>query len=292
MIPNFGFIALGAATACVNLCAPFFLGATIDHYQEHHELHIWHISAACISFILSPCIKLYTKIQLAKSNAATRLKLKQKSVQILIQHNRGSLPEGDIIEFVDNDVDGSIYLYHNIYFDISVSLAAICLSLIAIYNYHFSLLIAPIAAIIFSSLVYITSRTVIEKTYGRYVEQNTVLISNIISASQMKSGPSFDVFDELKKDTLMILCKTQLKISTLEAATGFSFLIGMSLLLYIGDQLLQSNAITLGALIASAMYIERILNPLGFLLGIYFSSAEAIYRRSRMVSLHGKTTFH
>ncbi len=292
MIYNFGFIVLGATTACINLGAPLFLGYAIDHYLKTHELHLWYILSACVGLILSPCVRLGSKFYLARSNAFTRLKLKQKSVNILIRHGEVSPPEGDIIEFVDNDIDNSIYLRHSIYYDISASISAIFIALLAIYSYHPILAIAPIAAIIFASLVFKSTQTITNNAYGQYVEMNTDLISKLLSAVKSKTRPPLTAFETLKSTTLQTLWKAQLKISTLEAISGLSFLIGISLLLYLGSNLLQKNALTIGAFVAAAMYIERILVPLSFLLGIYFSSAEALYRQSRVRSLHDREQTH
>jgi ABC-type bacteriocin/lantibiotic exporter with double-glycine peptidase domain len=286
MILNFGFIALGATAACINLGAPFFLGYAIDYYQKNHGLHLGYILFACGGLILSPCMRLGSKFYLARSNASTRLKLKQKTVNILIQHDKCSPSEGDIIEFVDNDIDNSIYLRHSIYYDASISIAAILISLLAIYNYHPILTLAPVAAIIFALLVFKFTRTITKNAYGQYVEMNTSLISKMLSAAKTKTRPPLITFTTLKNTALQTLWKTQLKISTLEAISGLSFLIGTSVLLYLGSYLLRTDALTIGAFIAAAMYIERILVPLNFLLGIYFSSAEALYRQSRVRSLH------
>lgn len=292
MIHNFGFIALGVASASVNLSSPFFLGQAIDYYQKNHELPILYLLATCSAFILAPCIRFGAKIYLARSNASTRLELKQRSVNFLIQHDKESLSEGDIIEFIDNDIDGSIYLHHNIYYDISTSIAAILMAFITIFNYHYLLSIAPIAAIAFSSAIYILTRKILNNAYGKYIEENTALTSKILSATHTKTSRPFIEFETLKTSVLDTLWRTQLKISSLEAISGLSFLIGISLLLYIGSELLAINALTTGEFIASAMYVERILIPLGFLIGIYFSTAEALYRRSRVHALHGREKAH
>ncbi|CAD5199726.1 ABC transporter ATP-binding protein [Pseudomonas sp. FEN] len=286
MIQNFRFIGLGGVAACINLSTPFLLGKLIDYYHAHNQLQLSYLLMACSGLILAPSLKLVNNIYLAHTNSSTRMKLKQKSLEILIKHNKNSPSEGDIIEYIDNDTDNSIYLHHSLYYDVSTSLTAIIIAFIAIFSYQPSLSIAPTAAILFASLICFLTQEKMKTAYGKYIEENTSLISKILSRTKTKDRPLFTRFKKHKALVLHTLWCTQLNISSLNAISGLSSLIGLSAILYIGSTLITANTLTLGELIASTMYIDRILIPLRFLVGIYFSTPEAFYRHSRVRLLH------
>jgi ABC-type bacteriocin/lantibiotic exporter with double-glycine peptidase domain len=115
-----------------------------------------------------------------------------------------------------------------------------------------------------------------------YVTQNTITIGKICEVlTLVKKNDPHLLNEDIKKINKLSL-SSSFKASTLEALSGSSYFVGISMMLCIGVYAVENNLMNIGAIFASAMYIERVLGPTTVLTSIYFSSREAFYRRSRI----------
>ena len=281
MFLNLRVILIGVAGALIGIAPPYLIGQAINLYTTHGEIDMLIISAACVLIIATPCGRLASHLYVQKLSTATRKKLKSRLTEKIIPKTT-SESSGAAIDLIDGDVEGSIYLYHNIYLDIASSLSALLPALFIVFHYNPSLTIAPLSAILYIATFKILTRKTYSSSYKKYVETNTELISNI---SNFRNSPSLSNHGHLKESNRQIKLLSLIsraKIALLELASNLSYLIGIILLFYIGSNSIANDTLSIGDFVSAAIYLERVLVPTAALVSIYYATGEARYRRMRI----------
>lgn len=274
---------LGLAVAFSSATSPFLIGNSINLYLVQDHSYILTISTACLLILATPALRLSANIYLEKISSNTRSNVKRQLLRILFTTNlSANRKSGELIDLIDGDVDGAMYLYHGIYLDITINATLIVLALLMIAYYYPVMIVAPLAGIIFSIAIYLSTKKNSSRLYSEYVTENTITIGKICD---LLKQPNIFYSDQLREDvkkinTLALL--SNLKVSVLAAISGASYLVGITTMLLIGFYALNNNIMNAGAIFASAIYIERVLSPTNALISIYFSSREAFYRRTRI----------
>lgn len=280
---NLRVIFMGIAVALSSIASPYLIGMAINSYVVHGEIEKLTIIFACLLIMTNPCLRVISSIYVKKISSLTRKSLKQSLIKKLITDaNPVSHTYGEIIDLVDGDVEGAIYLYHSIYLDVAQNLSIMLLSLYMIFNYNPTMLIAPLVAMLYSILLHLFSRKVPSEAYASYVDRNTDLISGIGESLAKKARPSFDFHRAQCAHVRTLSLFAHGKISTLEFLSGLSYLIGIMLLFKIGSDAIIGGTLSIGDFVSAAIYIERVLVPTTALIGIYYATSEALYRRARV----------
>lgn len=281
MILNLRVILIGIAGALIGIAPPYLIGQAINFYTRHGEIDTLIISAACVLIIATPCGRLASYLYIQKLSTATRKSLKTRLTEKIIPKTT-SENHGEAIDLIDGDVEGSIYLYHNIYLDIASSLSALLLALFIVLHYNPSLIIAPLSAILYIITFKILTRKTYLSSYKKYVETNTQLISSISNLRNSSSLSNLGFIKESNRQIKLLSLISRAKTALLELASNLSYLIGIILLFYIGSNSIANDTLSIGNFVSAAIYLERVLVPTAALVNIYYATGEARYRRMRI----------
>lgn len=281
MLLNLRVILIGIAGALIGIAPPYLIGQAINFYTKHGEIDTLIISVACLLIIATPCGRLASHLYIQKLSTATRKSLKTRLTEKIIPKTTLE-NHGEAIDLIDGDVEGSIYLYHNIYLDIASSLSALLLSLFIVFHYNPSLTIAPLSAILYIATFKILTRRTYLSSYKKYVETNTQLISNISNFRNSSSLSKLGLIKESNRQIKLLSLISRAKIALLELASNLSYLIGIILLFYIGSNSIANDTLSIGDFVSAAVYLERVLVPTAALVSIYYATGEARYRRMRI----------
>ncbi len=272
---------MGMAVAFTSIASPYLIGMTINSYTNYGEINKLVIFAICLFIVMSPCARLASNLYTQKLSALTRKRLKSRLTNVIIP-NMTISSYGEAIDLIDGDVEGAIYLYHNIYLDITLNLGIFLPSLFIIFSYNSLIIIAPLAAILYIIIIKLFFRKLYLRSHEEYVETNTHLICSISTA---KSSVPRSNFDDLQKNcnTIRLLSLfAKGKISLLEFFSNLHYLLGIILLFYLGSSLTTEGTLPIGDFVSAAIYLERVLLPTASLISIYYATSEARYRRKRI----------
>lgn len=286
---NLRVILIGIVGALVGIAPPYLIGQTINLYNKYQRIDIMAIFIACALIIASPCVRVASHLYAQRLTTITRKKLKTKLTKAIIPKTTTEC-YGKAIDLIDGDVEGSIYLYHNIYLDIAASLSALFLALFIVFHYNPSLIVAPLSAILYIVILKILTRKPYLRSYEKYVEMHTQLISRISISTRPSSLLNFEGLIKIGRKIQILSLQSKAKLALLELTSNFSYLIGITLLFYIGSYSIANETLSIGDFVSAAIYLERILMPTATLVSIYYSTGEARYRRMRIArSLSGAT---
>ena len=283
MIHNITLSCLGVAVALFSAISPALIGNSIDLYLSGYDSYITMIGMACLLILTTPPLRLLANIYLQKISSKTRMNVKESVLKSLFTYNFSSKRKcGEIIDLVDGDVESALYLYHAVFLDIAINATLIILALSIIAYYYPVMIIAPLAGMLLSVTIYIFTKEKCDNLYMNYVNENTMTIGKICDLLMLeKVDRSYPLDEEVKRINKLSL-STSFKASMLEALSGSSYFVGIITMLLVGFYAVDNSLMNVGAIFASAMYIERVLGPTTALTSIYFSSREAFYRRSRI----------
>jgi ABC-type bacteriocin/lantibiotic exporter with double-glycine peptidase domain len=274
---------MGVSIALSSIASPYLIGKTINTYTAYGEVEKLTIILACSSILLNPCLRFFSGIYVQKVSARTREMVKQHLIKKLVTD---AVPinhtYGEVIDRIDGDVEETIYLYHSLYLDIAQNSSMIFLSMYMIFKYHPSMTLAPLAAIGYSLLIHLIFRKAPLKSFSAYVDKNTEFISAIGESLHIKPRPSFELHRAACSQLKTLSLFARGRMSILELLSSISYLIGIILLFKIGSESIISGELSIGDFVAIAVYLERILAPALALIGIYYSTSEAFYRRARV----------
>lgn len=280
---NLRVILMGVTVALSSIAPPYLIGVAINSYFASGKLEKSTVILACLLIITTPCLRVASSIYVQKISSTTRKLLKKSLIKkLIIDAQPINHTYGEIIDLVDGDVEGAIYLYHSIYLDITLNSSIMLLSLYMIFNYNPIMAAAPLAAILYSILLHLFSREIPSKSYAAYVDRNTDLISEIGESLEKRPRPSFDFHRTQCVHVRTLSLFACGKISILEFLSGLSYLIGIILLFKIGSDSIIDGTLSIGDFVSAAIYIERVLAPTTALIGIYYATSEALYRRARV----------
>lgn len=284
MKSNLILCCFGLGVSALTSASPYLIGNSINLYLSHDRLYLYVLAGASLFIIATPPLKLAANIYLQKTSAKTRYILKKTILTRLGSkasiHTRNP---GEQIELIDGDVDGSLYLYHSVFFDTSLNFSIIIFALIITTHYHPLLALAPLSGLIYASAAYFITRRNSATLFEEYVKENTVTIG-AICAHLYNAEPYNDRVKLSIKHIERLAFRSGLKASSFESISGTCYLVAIVFLFLISAHLLSESTLTTGAIFASAIYLERVLSPTTSLLSIYYSSREAAYRRHRILS--------
>lgn len=275
-------ILMGGGLAVISTAAPYLIGQAIDNFHQNRQLALKFSAYACICILAGPCLKVLVNLFLSKVSSQTRLLLKKDLFNSLCMSNILLANKGAVIDLVDGDVDGAIYLYHRVYFDAALNSSLMLLSLGVVYFYYPSLFTAPFLALLFGAIFLWVSRRVSNGGFLKYVHLNTALIGDV--CSKLMSSGYFPLKDysarvgDIKREALF----AHLKLSLLNSFASLGYLLGVVLLFFFGAQLFSSSELSAGDLFSSLIYVERVLVPAMSLVAMYHSTREAAVRRARI----------
>ncbi len=283
MMSNWKIILMGIIVALSSIASTYLIGMAVNSYSANGETNILIVVLSCAFILATPCLRTISNIYTQKMSSATKKTLKQRLIKkLVIDSHRKDSTYGEIIDLVDGDVEGAIYLYHNIHLDITLNISIMILSLYIIYSYSPIMALAPFAAILYAIIFHLLSRKSTQNLYSPYVERNTNFISSIGESMEQKPRPSFELHltqcTKVRKSSV-IACG---KLSSFEFCAGLSYLIGIFLLFTIGSSSIVDGTLSIGDLISSTIYIERVLSPTIALISVYYATSEALYRKTRI----------
>lgn len=268
--------------ATASAASPYLIGNSINLYLAQDNSYIGMISIACLIIIATPILRLLANIHIQKTLSKTRLFLKCR----LITHLTTKDPlikrnNGEIIDLIDGDVDNSLYLSHAIFFDISLNSSLIILSLLITAYYYPLITLAPLSGILYALIAFYITHKTSNTLYAKYVTENTKIIGvicNFLAHSKFYNKKTRIDIKKIEK----LAFRSSLKSSLLESLSGSCYVLAIGVLLLTVIHAISQNSMSTGAIFASVIYVERVLNPTTALISIYFSSREAAYRRERI----------
>lgn len=284
MKTNLIICCFGVGASITASVSPYLIGNSINLYLASDNSYVYTLASASLFIIATPPLKLAANIYLQKSISKTRYILKKTILTHLLNTRFETTRKlGERIELIDGDVDGSIYLYHSIYFDISLNCSIIIAALAITALYHPLLALAPLSGLLYATAAYFLTQKNSNSLYSEYVQQNTVTIGNICEhlhdATPYTDRVEFDI-----KNIQRLAFRSSLKASTFESVSGSCYPVAIVVLFLVSAHLLSAGGSSIGAIFASTIYLERVLSPTMSLISIYYSSREASYRRSRIRS--------
>lgn len=130
MKSNLVLCCFGVGIAILTSASPYLIGNSINLYLASDSLYLYALTGASLFLIATPPFKLVANIHLQKTAAKTRLTLKKAILNHLLGRSfEHTHKPGERFELIDGDVDGSMYLYHSIYLDVSLNCSIIIAAL-------------------------------------------------------------------------------------------------------------------------------------------------------------------
>ena len=224
--------------------------------------------------LLKPGANFFSKHLVLNLNKESSLDLKVKLYTNIL--NKNKVIKGNIYDLVDGDIDKSLFLHHQIYYDLTTSITIIITSLIFLTNISFYLLL-PFLGIIFIFLIQFSiSKFFTKDLYKNYIEKTSSYIENVVENIEKNKKIDLEKSDSLIKESF----KVKLKGSLFESLNSSNYIFSIFLITYFFIN--YDYGITIGNSVSSILYLERILSSLNLLVVIYFASKEAISRKLRM----------
>lgn len=284
MKSNFVLCCYGVGIASLTSASPYLIGNSINLYLEGDSLYLYTLAGAAFFLIATPPFKLAANIYLQKTASKTRFILKKAILNHLLDRSfEHTQKPGERIELIDGDVDGSIYLYHSIFLDVSMNCSIIIAALLVTAHYHPLLALAPLTGLVYAIAAHLITRKHSNSLFDEYVQENTLTIGALcellVNAKPYTNRTKVDI-----KNIERLAFRSSLKATTFESMSGTCYPIAILVLLLLSAHLLSVGEATIGSIFASAIYLERVLSPTMSLISIYYSSREASYRRSRIRS--------
>lgn len=238
---------LGLSVALSSATSPFLIGNSINLYLSHDRSYILIISTACLLILVTPALRLSANIYLQKISSNTTSNIKRKLLRVLFTtHFSADRRSGELLDLVDGDVDGAIYLYHGIFLDITINASLIALALLMIAYYYPAMIIAPLAGIFYSIAIYLSTKNNSNRIYTEYVTENTITIGKICDLLKQPNTSYSDQLREDEKKINKLALFSNLKISVLAALSGTSYLVGITTMLLIGFYAMNNNIMDAG----------------------------------------------
>lgn len=284
MKSNLILCCFGVGIAILTSAPPYLIGASINLYLASDSFYLYALAGASFLLIATPPLKLAANIYLQKTASKTRFILKKAILNHLLDRSfEHTQKPGERIELIDGDVDGSIYLYHSIYLDVSLNCSIIIAALLVTAHYHPLLALAPLTGLVYAIAAYLITRKNSNSLFAEYVQENTVTIGAIcellLNAKPYTNRIKIDI-----KNIERLAFRSSLKATTFESMSSTCYPVAIVFLLLVSAHLLSVGETNIGSIFASAIYLERVLSPTMSLISIYYSSREASYRRSRIRS--------
>lgn len=284
MKSNLILCCFGVGIAILPSASPYLIGASINLYLASDSFYLYALAGASFLLIATPPLKLAANIYLQKTASKTRFILKKAILNHLLDRSfEHTQKPGERIELIDGDVDGSIYLYHSIYLDVSLNCSIIIAALLVTAHYHPLLALASLIGVVYAIAAYLITRKNSNSLFDEYIQENTLTIGVLcelsVNAKPYTNRTKVDI-----KNIERLAFRSSLKATTFESMSGTCYPIAIVVLLLLSAHLLSVGEATIGSIFASAIYLERVLSPTMSLISIYYSSREASYRRSRIRS--------
>lgn len=281
---NLVLCCFGLGISILTSASPYLIGNAVNSYLAGDNLYLYTLASASLFVIATPPLKLTANIYLQRTIASTRYTLKKMILtHLLDRHVEHTQKPGEQIELIDGDVDGSMYLYHSIYLDVSLNCSIIIAALLVTAHYHPLLALAPLSGLVYAIAAHLITRKHSNSLFDEYVQENTLTIGALcellVNAKPYTNRTKVDI-----KNIERLAFRSSLKATTFESMSGTCYPIAILVLLLLSAHLLSVGEATIGSIFASAIYLERVLSPTMSLISIYYSSREASYRRSRIRS--------
>jgi ABC-type bacteriocin/lantibiotic exporter with double-glycine peptidase domain len=201
---NIILCCLGLAVALSIATSPFLIGNAINLYLSQDNYYLPTISIACLLILATPALRLSANIYLQKISAKTRLNMKTRILKNLFTTNfSADRKSGELIDLIDGDVDGALYLYHGIFLDLTINSTIIILALFMIAYYYPLMIIAPLAAMTLSASLYFLTKKNCNNLYTEYVTENTTTIGKICNLlTSAKKNKNKSLQEDVKKSTV------------------------------------------------------------------------------------------
>ncbi|MCR8718754.1 ABC transporter transmembrane domain-containing protein [Pseudomonas syringae] len=267
----------------ISTSSPYLLGLAIDHYGEYKKIAFGIIFLAGAGLLVSPLLKLTTVLYVQKISMKTRQRLKEQLINILVRQNMENATNGgQIVDLVDGDVDGALYLLHRVYYDVALNISLIIMSLSIVAYMEPIILLAPVLAIILSFIFYWLIRTKANTLFMKVVAFNTKLVGSICDDIRLRGKINVENHTEAMQKFTKLSVVTQFQSSMMNSFSSSSHIVAIVTLLAIGAWYSTGNRISAGELVSAAIYVERVLAPVGALVAMYFSTREAFVRLNRI----------
>jgi len=281
---NLIICCFGVGISIATSASPYLIGNSINLYLASDNLYLYALASASLFIIITPPLKLAANIYIQRTTSKTRYILKKTILTYLLNTRLQTKRKlGERIELIDGDVDGSTYLYHSVYFDISLNGSIIIAALVITAFYHPLLALAPLSGLLYATAAYFLTRRNSNSLFSDYIQKNTATIG-IICEHLYDATPYTDRLELDIKNVKRLAFRSSFKASTFESVSGSCYPVAMFVLFLVSTYLLRSGDSNIGAIFASTIYLERVLSPTMSLISIYYSSREASYRRSRIRS--------
>ncbi|NBA94394.1 hypothetical protein [Pseudomonas sp. R5(2019)] len=261
------------------------IGKVIDTYYATNTIDNFFLFLAGLAIITTPCLRFGANLILQKYNAKTRAPHKKLLIINIIKPSNRKISQGRAIDLIDGDTDGTIYLYHGIYLDITLNLALLIFAFaIILCNYPIYAL-PPAIAIVFSLIVHCLYQRKLPNLFNQYIEQNTIFLETVCTDLRSNKKLILKHYTSACRKILKPCVTANLKVCTLEFLSSLSYLLGLATLILIYTFTTSHETSSIGAFIAVALYIEKALAPVFSLVGIYYSTAESLSRQRRADSI-------
>lgn len=278
---NLLLVLISVVLSLISISSPYLLGEAIDRYGRREALPLVMLASLCI--VVVPCLKLLVLIYVQRVSKNTRFILKKKLLSTLLEQNFTNLSlGGQVIDLVDGDVEGALYLYHRVYYDVAFNISLIVMSLCVVAYIQPQILLAPLAAITLSGVMYCLARRKAGLLFQAFVQVNCKLVGHLCDDIRLKFDAPHAYYNDRFKSIQKLGVSAQLRSSILGAFSSSSYMLGIVLLFLMGGGYFYTDKMTSGELFSSVIYVERVLSPTSSLVAIYFSVRESSVRFNRI----------
>lgn len=272
-------VLMAVVVAGLSVLSPYLIGKAVDRVNDPGGGFMIVVGGACVTMLLSPCLRFIVNVYIGVVDKRTRVRLKQSLLSTLCLHHFSKLDGGGhIIAMVDGDVEGALYLHHRVYFDLGLNIALIFLSLLVVVGINFILVIPPLVSLILGLAVCWFARDAPRRAYNDYIEADTRLVGGICDEVMGRHRRHKVSLSEVLDKAF----RAHFQSSAMNASSSSSYFVGVIVLFLIGSTLLVGGAITAGELFSVLMYMDRILAPAAAVLAIYYSTRESSVRLERI----------
>ncbi len=271
----------GLVTGLTIALFPFCVGKFIQFSEKMGAVNYLYLLTMLFTLISAPILRYIFNIYIAKIDAGYRKKTKNNLLRKLF-FKKDLQSDEEIVDLVDGDVDGSIYLKYRRVFDVSINTSIIALSFSALIYFNFWLTLPPCIAIILTIFTFNLSKNTSNKSYLKYIELNTSFLGKICNDINKNQPVDVSKYENDSVEIVKVSVKANLLNETYSSLTSFSYIIGISSLGLVGYILVSKFNVGVGEIIATAIYVERVLVPVNTLTRIFYETREAKARLMRI----------
>lgn len=283
-MPRMVLLFLALLLAILSAAPPYLIGRAVDLSDSASGSFTLVVSLACLAILTAPLIKLLANIFTSYLTQATRLSLKKLIIPIYLRRLGEFNGAGQVISLVEGDVDGALYLYHRLYFDLALNVSSIGFSLLVLMAMSPLLVIPPLVSILVGVMICWSSRRSTNQVYEEYVNKETILLGQVCQAA-VDGTTAINSKDIGVIEVGRAAYKANFRSASANALSSSAYCVGVALLFYIWDILFAHEKITVGALMAALMYIDRVMAPANALVAVFYATREASVRLSRIKNM-------